>query len=709
MTVAARSSLPALRRRRVVVTYLVLAGMWILVTDQLAFLFGTGSGVEQTIKGGAFVAVTAGVLGVLLRRHDSRLADEQLARRDRERQLDLIAEVTQDVIYRIELAPRRFTFISPAIVGLLGISPREVLDDPGAFDGFVHPHDRDRRAATAEDPVIRLRWCRRDGRTVWVEQRNRRESHDGVPTAIVGIARDVTAEVLDAAVRDASARLDQGVLDGRPAADALRELAESLRGTLEAARLRIWLDTGHGAVPDVDVAADPTGWAPPAQLPERDLAAVLGSCDGVRVELTPTWRTPTPELVEPLLDRLASRFANYAHHEQRRLELERLEVALRATGIAILLADDEGRILWVNDAFERLTGYASDLARSATVAILAGTTGRALQAEILARSAAGHEFEAELPLQRADGSEFIATLTVAPVRHGDGSFAGIVAALRDVTEKRRAGQQLHAAQISVLRRERDLERQRTVLVQTLSHELRTPLTVVVGAAQTLQRDNVTTDARGRLVRSLERGTDDLLRHLDSLLAATDGLAGDVVATTARAVIASALERLASRHDLGRVEISGDAPWTGPAAEAASLLRPLLHNALKFSPDDTTVEVRITSGVNWLASDVPEPPHEVPQSDGVSRSASTEACDVVVIEVVDHGPGMPPDMVPLLERPFRQADSSVTRPHGGLGLGLHAARRSADRLGARIATHTASTGTRVRVELPRGSGPVRPAI
>lgn len=420
----------------------------------------------------------------------------------------------------------------------------------------------------------------------------------------------------------------------------------------------------------------------------------------VRIEVTPSGCTPPEAVLTPLLERSAVRVHHAAHHEARRRELERVEVALRATGIAILLLDDDGRITWSNAATVALGGYAAEELRDETLALFVPGSDRELHVASVARVCAGGRYETEIELSRKDGSVLLAAVVVAPVHRDDGELAGAVASILDLTEERRAADELHAAQLAVLGRQRDLERERTVLVQTLSHELRTPLTVVLGAAQTLQRDAIPEPARARLTQSLERGTDDLLRHLDAVLAATDGLAGEVVVTTGRAIVAMALERLGSRHDLERVTIDGDASWTGPATEAAGLLRPLLHNALKFSPDDARVEVTIAIA-DGKAPDAEASVAEASVEGSPEPNApSAPAC--MVIEVVDHGPGMPRALLPLLASPFRQADSSVTRPHGGLGLGLHAARRSADRLSARLATSTGPTGTRVRVELPLGA-------
>lgn len=656
-------------RRRTVAGYVVVGLAWVLFSDVVVNTIGGVGLVGQSLKGALFVFVTAAVLAALLRQRDERLAEQREARSLREEHLATTLGVVQDVVYRIELEPRRYSYVSPAIESLLGITPEEVLSDPAAADRFIHPDDRQRRAETSGDGVIRLRWRHRDGRTIWTEQRNRVEQRHGVPVAIIGVARDITGEVLGATVQEACSQLERGVLDGAGADETLPGLAATVRTAIEARRLRITIV----GIPDRTLDVEVVDGAPAGEI---TLSVTAGP---VRIEVAPSGYTPPVAVLTPLLERLATRVHHAAHHEARRRELERVEVALRATGIAILLLDDDGRITWSNAAAVTLGGYAHEELRNETLAVFVPGSDAELHAASVARVRAGGRYETEIELSRKDGNVLLATVAVAPVHDDDGVLAGAVASILDLTEERRASDALHAAQLAVLGRQRDLERERTVLVQTLSHELRTPLTVVLGAAQTLQRDAIPDVARARLTRSLERGTDDLLRHLDAVLAATDGLAGEVVATTGRAIVGMALERLGSRHDLDRVTIDGDASWTGPATEAAGLLRPLLHNALKFSPADARVEVTIAD------------------ADSAPPGA---ACMVIV--VADHGPGMPQAILPIMAAPFRQADSSVTRLHGGLGLGLHAARRSADRLGARLATSSGPNGTRVRVELPFGA-------
>lgn len=190
-------------RRRTVAGYVVVGVAWVWLSDVLVNTIGRVGPVGQSVKGALFVLVTAAVLAALLRQRDQRLAEQRQARSLREERLATTLGVVQDVVYRIELEPRRYSYVSPAIEPLLGITPEEVLSDPAAAERLIHPDDRERRAETSGNGVIRLRWRHRDGRTVWTEQRNRVEERRGVPVAIIGVARDITEEVVGATVQEA--------------------------------------------------------------------------------------------------------------------------------------------------------------------------------------------------------------------------------------------------------------------------------------------------------------------------------------------------------------------------------------------------------------------------------------------------------------------------------------------------------------------------
>ena len=78
---------------------------------------------------------------------------------------------------------------------------------------------------------------------------------------------------------------------------------------------------------------------------------------------------------------------------------------------------------------------------------------------------------------------------------------------------------------------------------------------------------------------------------------------------------------------------------------------------------------------------------------------SRTADAQVIEVRDHGPGVPDEQLAQLAQAFYRPDSARTRAAGGVGLGLYLCRLVAQAHGGRLVLENARPGLRVRVELP----------
>lgn len=221
---------------------------------------------------------------------------------------------------------------------------------------------------------------------------------------------------------------------------------------------------------------------------------------------------------------------------------------------------------------------------------------------------------------------------------------------------------------------RDLAKKKDDFVAAASHELRTPLTSIRGSLATLKGAGLGTDEATRieLLDAAERQTKRLERLVVNILA-TARLDGDRpieiepvdLAETARAVAEElgASDRVVVGVPEGNVVTD--------RARIVDVMTYLLENALKYSPEGSTVTIGADS----------------------ERSGFR-------LWVTDHGVGIDPaDQAAIFER-FHQIDQSSTRSHGGLGLGLHLAKELVEELRGRVdVASTPGRGSTFTVSVP----------
>lgn len=216
---------------------------------------------------------------------------------------------------------------------------------------------------------------------------------------------------------------------------------------------------------------------------------------------------------------------------------------------------------------------------------------------------------------------------------------------------------------------------------TLSHELRTPLSAIMGWVHILRRklpDDLADLRRG--VEVIERSTRVQVQLIEDLLDMSRITAGKIKLTVEPlapvSVVEAAIEVLRPAAEAAGVTIEADLDGTdvvrGDAARLQQVVWNLVANALKFTPRDGSVRV----------------------------SVRQEAAHVV-ITVVDTGVGIAPEVLPHIFERFRQADGSITRRFGGLGLGLSIVRHLVQMHEGTVSAHSdgPGRGSTFEVRLP----------
>ena len=258
---------------------------------------------------------------------------------------------------------------------------------------------------------------------------------------------------------------------------------------------------------------------------------------------------------------------------------------------------------------------------------------------------------------------------------------GMVAA-----DRRRAERDRERALLAAEAARHDAEissRLKDQFLATLSHELRTPLNAVLGWARMLVNQQVDETKVPAALAMIERNAQAQKQLVDDLLDVSAIVSGRLrleprdidLAEVVRAAVDSMRLSFEARHlrieqQLEPVRLVGDPD------RLRQVVWNLLSNAAKFTPEGGDIYIQ------------------------VDREGTTAR-----LSVRDTGRGIGAEFLPHVFEPFRQADSSITRASGGLGLGLSLVRHLVEAHGGTVTVTSEGPmqGTTFTVALPRGSG------
>jgi len=360
-----------------------------------------------------------------------------------------------------------------------------------------------------------------------------------------------------------------------------------------------------------------------------------------------------------------------------------LAALIRSSDDAIVSKNLDGIIMSWNPAAERMFGYSESEAVGKSIQIIIPDDRKSEEEFILSKVNSGEGVDHyETVRRRKDGSLVDVSLTVSPIKDSTGTIVGASKIARDITEKKRLAAAEHAQLIRERTFQAEANRIKDQFLATLSHELRTPLNAIIGWAEMLLGGNLNDQETELGLRTIDRNARAQVQLVDDLLDVSRIISGkmrlqiapvdlvDVAKAAMDVVRPAALAKkikLVSEFKRPEIFVQGDADRLHQVAWN------LLSNAIKFTPARGQVTVRVDSG-----------------DEGGGR---------FIVE--DSGAGIPERFLPHVFERFRQEDGSLTRSHGGLGLGLAIVRHIIELHGgtASVTSPGENKGSTFMIELP----------
>ncbi len=393
---------------------------------------------------------------------------------------------------------------------------------------------------------------------------------------------------------------------------------------------------------------------------------------------------PDEELLE-MLATVGSQIGQFA--ERKRAEAE-LETLFETSPDMLCIASLDGTFRRLNPAWEKTLGFtAAELMSRPYVEFVHPDDRSSTSAEAgaVAEGTASVLFENRYRCK--DGSYRWLAWKSTPLPD-----EGLVYAMaRDVTEQRRAAEELRHAREAALA----ASRAKGDFLANMSHEIRTPMNAVIGMAELLLDTDLGPEQREYVV-TLKDSAESLLGLINDVLDFSKIEAGrfELLPTEfdPREALGDTLRTLGLRAHQKGLELAGriapDVPdrLVGDAARLRQVLVNLVGNAIKFT-DQGEVVVQ------------------------VEKEAEEAGAVVLGFLVADTGIGIPRDKQELIFEAFAQADGSTTREYGGTGLGLSISAQLVELMGGRISVESEpGRGSRFRfsARFAAATGPSRAA-
>ena len=388
-------------------------------------------------------------------------------------------------------------------------------------------------------------------------------------------------------------------------------------------------------------------------------------------------------------------FASSRRNAEKRLreQGELLQVTLSSIGDAVIATDVKGQITFINPTAAAITGWSATEAVGKSFDevfhVINEDTGEPVESPfaIVKRQGNVVGLANHTVLITRDGHHLPIEDSGAPIRDPDGKMIGLVVVFHDTSERRRIEQEREALLRSEQEARQEAEasdRLKDEFLATVSHELRTPLSAILGWSAMLNLGDIDPETRDNALKVIERNARSQASIIDDILDVSRIITGKLNieqrTVDLAPIIHTAVDTLHPAATAKGIKLTvafeqTESLVTGDPARLQQIVWNLVSNAIKFTPSGGRIAVRLSQVDSQLE-----------------------------LSVSDTGIGLSKPFLPHVFERFRQADSSTTRTHGGLGLGLAIVRHLVELQGGTVMAESEGTGkgSLFKVRLPAAS-------
>jgi PAS domain S-box-containing protein len=388
---------------------------------------------------------------------------------------------------------------------------------------------------------------------------------------------------------------------------------------------------------------------------------------------------------------------------------ERFRLLSSCSPVGIFLLDTNGQCTYTNPRCQDICGFTAEegLGEGWLQFLHPEDHDRAM-ADLSQYVHDAQELSYEYRFQAPDGSIRWTRVRTSPMFSAQQALIGHVGTIEDITTHKQAElvreQMLHE---QIARQEAETaNRMKDEFLAVLSHELRTPLNAILGWSRLLRTRKLDPKTIDRALETIERNATAQSQLIEDILDVSKIIRGKLrlncLPINMLTVIEAAMDSVRPQAEAKSIDLTlttdaaTHSTW-GDAVRLQQVIWNLLSNAIKFTPAGGQVVVRLEQPPVEMPQTTQSPDHSRPDD-----SSPHAALNWMQIQVSDTGIGINSDFLPHVFDRFRQADSTITRAHNGLGLGLAIVQHLVELHGGTVTAESLGKGqgSTFTVKLPR---------